>query len=301
MNVTLRQLEYVLALEQHLSFREAAEAVGVTQPGLSSQLQTLERALGVDLFERDRRGVWITDAGRALLPRARAAVQAAEDLEQAATHHRDPLHGDVRLGVIPTVAPFLLPGLMPIARGVLPRVRWQLIEETTPRIVEALENGDLDVGLLALEADLGGLAKRPLLREPFHLAVSDDHPLATRKTVTPQHVMGEELLLLGDGHCLRDQTIAWCSRVGHTSVGDWSATSLTTLVQMVAAGQGATLLPASAGANGNVEGLSMIPFRGPGPARTLWLVWRPSSPRVEMWGKLADLVVQTAPGGLRKV
>jgi LysR family hydrogen peroxide-inducible transcriptional activator len=300
MEFSLRQLEYARALEDHLSFREAADATGVSQPGLSTQLQALERALGVDLFERDRRGVWVTDPGRALLPRVRAVLRAAEELVEAAAAHRDPFVGRVRLGVIPTVAPFLLPRLMPLARGALQGVTWQLVEETTPRIVEAIERGDLDVGLLALEADLGSLARRPLLHEPFRFAIPAEHPLAGRKAVEAKHVVGEELLLLGDGHCLRDQAIAWCQRVGHEGAADWSASSLTTLVQMVASGQGATLLPASAEAGLEVDGLVLLPFRGPGPSRTIGLVWRPSSPRVELWGRVAELVVEAAPEGTRR-
>jgi LysR family hydrogen peroxide-inducible transcriptional activator len=200
MNLTLRQLEYFSAVAEHESFQRAAKACAVTQPGLSAQLAQLEDQLGVRLFERGRRGVLITPAGAALLSRAQRVLLEARDLEEAARGEAEPLSGDLRLGVIPTLAPYLLPRALAAVRAKYPALRLLLREDQTSRLVELLWKGELDLLLLALQAPLEGLKTRELFRDPFLLAVPPEHRLARRKRVREQELAGEPVLLLEDGH-----------------------------------------------------------------------------------------------------
>lgn len=200
MRPTLRQLEYLVALAETLSFRRAAEATHVSQPGLSAQIRELETLLGVRLFERSRRRVLATAAGEAASGRARRILARVDDLADAARRHRSPLCGDLRLGVIPTVAPYLLPRALPAVRRRHPDLRLLLAEDQTPRLVERLASGRLDVLLLALETDLRASETRPLFRDPFLLAVPSDHRLAARKRVREADLADESVLLLEDGH-----------------------------------------------------------------------------------------------------
>jgi len=200
MRPSLRQLEYLVAVADLLHFRRAAEATHVSQPGLSAQIQELERLLGVRLFERDRRHVLPTAAGRDAARQARAILAAVDDLIEGARGHREPLTGTLRVGVIPTVAPYLLPRLLPHLRARFPHLRLLLREEQTPRLIDLLSDGHLDVLLLALEADLGDAVTRALFRDPFLLAVPPGHRLAGRRRLRERDLADEELLLLEDGH-----------------------------------------------------------------------------------------------------
>ncbi len=200
MRPTLRQLEYLVALADTLSFRRAAEASFVSQPGLSAQIKELEKTLGVSLFERNRRTVLETPAGKEASRRAREVLAAVDDLVDAASLHRAPLAGDLRLGVIPTVAPYLLPRALPMVRKKHPDLRLLIAEDQTPRLVARLAAGELDVLLLALEADLGDSETLPIFRDPFVLAVPTGHPLAARKRAREDDLTGETVLLLEDGH-----------------------------------------------------------------------------------------------------
>jgi LysR family hydrogen peroxide-inducible transcriptional activator len=273
--VTLRQLQYAAAVAEARSFRRAAEACGVSQPALSAQLAGAERALGARLFERDRRGVLVTGAGEVLLARARAVLVAADDLVEAARRGADPLAGTLRIGVLPTVGPYLLPRAAPALRKALPRLQvvWQ--EDRTAALVGRVGAGELDGALVALEADLGDLAHQVVGRDPFVLAAPPGHPLARGEgPVRVERLDGERVLLLDDGHCLRDQALAVCARAGAEELG-YRATSLATLVQMVAGGAGVTLLPRIAVATEAPRaGLRARPFADPPPGRTLVLAWR---------------------------
>lgn len=197
---TLRQLEYLISLAETLSFRRAAEATFVSQPGLSAQVQELERILGVRLFERSRRQVLATPAGEEAARRARDVLTRVDDLIDAARLHRTPLAGPLRLGVIPTVAPYLLPRALPAVRRRHPDLRLLLAEDQTPRLVERLDQGRLDVLLLALEADLGDSHTLELFRDPFVVAVPRGHRLAGRKRIRETDLQDEQVLLLEDGH-----------------------------------------------------------------------------------------------------
>jgi LysR family hydrogen peroxide-inducible transcriptional activator len=273
--LTLRQLQYLLAVAEDRSFRRAAEACHVSQPSLSQQVADAERALGVRLFERDRRRVLVTAAGERLLARARRVLVEADDLVEAATRLSDPLSGTVRVGVIPTVGPYLLPRAAPAVRRALPKLAVVWEEDKTAPLVRRVSAGELDAALLAREADLGDLVQAELASDPFVLAAPPEHPLARRAgPVHTADLQGERVLLLDDGHCLRDQALEVCAKGRAEELG-FRATSLSTLVQMVASGAGVTLLPRLAvEAEGGRARLRIRPFARPAPGRTLVLAWR---------------------------
>jgi LysR family hydrogen peroxide-inducible transcriptional activator len=287
---TLRQLQYAAAVAERRSFRAAAQACHVSQPSLSAQVAELERGLGVRLFDRDRRGVLVTAAGEALLARARALLVAADDLVDAARRRADPLAGTVRLGILPTIAPYLLPAVAPAIRRRLPRLTVLWTEERTDALVRAVAAGALDGAIVAREAELGDLEERPLLVDPFVLAVPASHPLAADDgPVRAEVLRGERVLLLEDGHCLRAQALEVCSRARAEELG-FRATSLPTLVQMVGAGAGVTLLPAMAA---EVERrraeLRVRPFAPPAPARHVVLASRRGSALAPALDAVADV------------
>lgn len=277
--VTLRQLQYVLAVAEHRSFHRAAEACAVAQPSLSAQVAQLEAALGLRLFERLARGVLVTEAGAEVVERARRTLLEADDLVATAERARDPLAGVLRIGVIPTVAPYLLPDAAPVLRAMYPRLQLVWVEEKTHAVVERVESGDLDAAIVALESDLGSLEREPVGRDAFVLAVPPGHPLATAHgAIRAGDLDGETVLLLDDGHCFRDQALAVCQRV-RAEEASMRATSLSTLAQMVAGGAGVTLLPSIAvAAENRARGLALRPFGPRGPYRTLAVAWRKSAP-----------------------
>jgi len=295
---SLRQLECVLAVADQLHFGRAARACGITQPALSQQVQQLERSLGAVLFERDRRQVLLTPAGQALVPRARAALAEVDAFLETAGLLQDPLAGSLRLGVIPTVAPYVLPDAVPALRRRFKKLRLLLREEQTPQLIADLESGRLDLGLLALEAELGGLRTLPLYADPFLLAVPPGHRLAGRKQAQERDLAGEEVLLLEDGHCLRNQALSLCARAGAHELGDFRATSLNTLVRMIAGGNGVTLLPSMAVASEvrPSERLQLLRLER-GAQRTIGLAWRASSPRSQTFQRIAEVLTEKAPPG----
>jgi LysR family hydrogen peroxide-inducible transcriptional activator len=278
---SLRQLQYVVAVADARSFRRAAEQCGVSQPSLSAQLAQLEGALGVRLFERDRRRVLLTSAGEELVERARRVLVEADDLVAAARRLGDPLAGTLALGVIPTVSPYLLPVAAPAVRRAHPRLTIRWLEDKTENLARDLHAGRLDAALLALEADLGGPLQREVIgRDPFVLAAPRAHPLAKKgaRPASLGDLRGAHLLLLDDGHCLRDQALAVCAGA-RTEELAFRATSLPTLAQMVSAGAGITLLPRMAVATESRRAhLVVRPLADERAFRTLALVWRPTSP-----------------------
>jgi LysR family transcriptional regulator, hydrogen peroxide-inducible genes activator len=291
---SVRQLEYAVAVADHRSFRRAAAASGITQPALSAQIAQLERDLGAQIFERDRRRVLVTPAGEEVLGHARRILGALDDLVDGAGSHREPLTGTVRLGVIPTVAPYLLPAGLPAVRARHPRLKLILREDQTARLLAELDAGRIDAALLALPVP-GDLAAIELYREEFLLAAPDGHPLLGRRRVRQDDLDGETTLLLEDGHCLRDQALAVCQAAGAREAAELRATSLPTLVQMVAGGLGVTLLPESAaavlaGRRGGV-GLRRLAEH---PGRSIGLVWRMSSARGPEFGLLAAAIGDAA-------
>lgn len=277
---SLRQLQYAVAVADTLSFRRAAELCGVSQPALSSQLAELEAALGVQLFERDRRRVLVTPAGKELIERARRILLETDDLVEAAKRLGDPLKGTLRIGVIPTIAPYLLPEIVPILRRRFPRLLVVWIEDKTAALLERMDEGTLDAAVLALEAELGvSLEQEVIGHDPFVVAMPKGHPLAQSDTpIALDDLHDSDVLLLDDGHCFREQALSLCSAAGLRELS-FRATSLPTLAQMVAGGAGITLLPRLAVAAENRRGsLAIRRFAEPVPSRTLAVVWRKSSP-----------------------
>lgn len=275
---TLRQLQYAVAVADLLSFRRAAERCAISQPSLSAQLQQLEEALGVRLFERDRRRVLPTEAGRALVERARALIVQMDELVEAARSASDPLSGTIRIGVIPTVSPYLLPQVAPILRKKFPRLKLLWTEDKTVTILRDVQAGGLDAALVAQRTGLGDLEVRTIADDPFVLATAKDHPLAGRKgAASTAELRDADVLLLDEGHCFREQALAVCTRARAHEL-EFRATSLTTLTQMVAGGAGVTLLPTLAvKTEGGRADLKVRAFSDPVPKRTLTLVFRPNS------------------------
>jgi LysR family hydrogen peroxide-inducible transcriptional activator len=272
---SLRQLQYLVAVAEARSFRGAAALCRVSQPSLSAQIAALERALGVRLYERDRRNVRPTAAGQELCARAGRVLVEADDVLEASVRLGDPLAGTLRLGVLPTIAPYLLPEVVPALRRRHPRLDLRWTEEKTEGLIAALRGGGLDAALLALEARLGELERAVIGPDPFVLAAAPDHPLVRGRG--PLHLGdlgGARVLLLDEGHCLREQALAVCA-AGKAEEQGFRATSLGTLAQMVAQGAGVTLLPALAVAvEAQRAGLATRRFAAPAPHRTLGLCWR---------------------------
>jgi LysR family hydrogen peroxide-inducible transcriptional activator len=297
---SLRQLEVVVALAEQLNFRRAAEACMITQPALSQQLQQLERVIGFRVFERNRRRVVPTPAGSELVEHARRALIEIDAFVEAARGFREPLAGPLRMGVIPTVAPYVLPVAVPRLRRAFPRLKLFLHEAQTARLVELLRAGKLDLALLALEAELGELESEPLYTDPFVVAVPQGHALGQRASVREADLAEGEVLLLADGHCLREQALDLCRRARAHEAGDFRATSLNTLVRMVAGGIGITLLP-SMSVESEVHAqdrLRVLPFTGTKPGRTIGLAWRRSSPRKRDFAALAAVLRDHPPAGV---
>jgi LysR family hydrogen peroxide-inducible transcriptional activator len=282
-DLKLKDLRYLVALADERHFGRAAQACFVSQPTLSAQLKKLEEYLGVQLIERNPGQVTLTEPGEHIVARARRILEASDEVVTLAKSHRDPLAGKLRLAVLPTIGPYLLPRLTREIRKSLPRLELRLYEFQTSVMLEKLHAGAIDVGILALPVATEGLECRRLYDEPFTVAMPEHHRLAKRPSVRVEDLKDESLLLLDDGHCLRDQALEVCSRVGVQEKQDFRATSLETLRQMVATGAGITLLPemASQGAYGKAQGVVVRPFAKPAPSRKIGAVWRKTSARLQ--------------------
>lgn len=286
---TVRHLETLVAVADQGSFRRAAASLGMSQPALSAQVQGAEDLLGVQVFERDRRAVLVTPAGEDIIGRAREALASIDAVGDAARRRSAPLVGPLRLGVIPTIAPYWLPALLPAVRTKYPRLELILREDQTHRLLSQLDRGQIDAALLALPVP-GDFTTAEIARESFLLAAPKGSPLVKKKRVSDRDLDDATVLLLEDGHCLRDQALAVCDRGGAVESMEVRATSLPTLVQMVAGGLGVTLLPESAAAalvqpRGAID---LAPFVAPQPGRTIGLAWRTSSARLREFRMLAE-------------
>ena len=293
---TLRQLQYAVAVAELLSFRKAAERCHVSQPSLSAQLAQLEDALGVPLFERSRRRVLLTSAGEELVERARRVLLDADDLVQLSRRVGNPLSGTLRIGVIPTLSPYLLPALTPALKKAFPKLSVMWVEDKTASLVRSVDAGAMDAALLAVEAELGDLETERIAEDPFVLATPAGHPLGAKKQpATLSELRGADVLLLDEGHCFRAQALAVCSRA-RTHELEFRATSLPTLVQMVAGGAGVTLLPKLAvKTEAQRADLRIRPLAEPTPHRTVALAWRPNSPLAEALRKVAAEIRKAWP------
>jgi len=289
--LNLRDLKYLVAVAEHRHFGRAADACFVSQPTLSTQLKKLEQELGVTLIERSNRQVMLTPVGARIVDQAQLVLREVNQLVHMAEEASDPLGGDFRLGVIPTVAPYLLPKILrPIAKT-LPNLRVQLTEGQTAVITRLLRNGDLDAVILALPVDEDNVVARKLYTEPFLFAVSKQHPKAGNDSIQLRDLDGEQVLLLEDGHCLRDQALEVCDSHNAHENANFRATSIETLRQMVAAGVGTTLMPKLA-VTRQAGTVRYIPFKGTPPHRDIGLCWRSTTSRVDLLEELSDLLVE---------
>jgi LysR family hydrogen peroxide-inducible transcriptional activator len=290
--MNLKDLKYLVALADTGHFGKAAERTFVSQPTLSAQLKKLEEYLGVKLVERQPKNVQLTDVGKQVVIRARRMLEQGDEIVALARNNTDPLSGRLKMALIPTVGPYLLPRVMQKIRKAVPNLGLMLYEYQTEPLLKRLRDGDIDLGIIALPTDQEGLESRVLYQEDFMLAVPQQHALAGKSTIRIQDLKGQALLLLEDGHCLREQALEVCSRVGVHEVEDFRATSLETLRQMVVAGLGITLLPELAvdAPFGAQRGLTTRSFANPAPSRTVGAVWRKSSTRTVAIGELCRVI-----------
>jgi LysR family transcriptional regulator, hydrogen peroxide-inducible genes activator len=290
---SLRQLRYLVALSHRLSFRAAAEDTFVTQSTLSAGIKELETLLDVELVERDTRNVRLTAIGGEVAERAATLLAQAADLVEAARLAREPLSGMLRLGVIPTIAPFMLPVLLPPLRAAHPGLKLYLREDLTQRLLERLRSGDLDVVLIALPYDTGELITRELFKDEFWFVARGDDPLARSREIAVRSLRTGDVLLLEEGHCLREHAIAACGARAAGGDPRVEATSLYTLLQMVEGGLGTALLPEMTLKAGILKGTSLVarPFAREIPARTIALAVRPTSAHRRDFELLAEFIV----------
>ncbi|MBA3446147.1 MAG: hydrogen peroxide-inducible genes activator [Pseudaminobacter sp.] len=289
--LTVRQMEYFEALAQTLHFGRAAELAGVTQPALSAQIAEMEERLGCRLFERGGKAVRMTEEALALLPRIETILADIRDVETIARRGRFAMEGKFRLGIIPTVAPYLLPHALPDLKTRFPALVLELREAVTASLAAETAAGRLDGFIAALPLDFPGLVTEPLFEDRFFLAVPADDPEFASPPVPPESPALERLMLLEEGHCLREQALAVCGTVRPVAMASYGATSLTTLLQMVAHGLGVTLVPEMAkGPAGDMRDLKIVPFMEPMPSRTVCLAWRRNSSRHEECVELARII-----------
>ena len=288
--MTLTELRYIVAVARERHFGHAAEACFVSQPTLSVAVKKLEEELGVQLFERGPGEVTVTPPGQKIVEQAQRVLEEASRIKDLAAAGRDPLAGPLRLGAIYTIGPYLLPKLIPILRRVAPAMQLHIQENFTHRLGDALKSGEVDVILIALPFVEPGIQTRALYDEPFFVAVPKGHAWEGRKRITADELTRESLLLLGEGHCLRDQVLEFCNAPRTRAI---EGGSLETIRQMVAGGVGVTVLPATA-INPNVADplIRILPLR-PAPSRRVGLAWRKSFPRPEAIEALRNAILAT--------
>ncbi|MGE0188082.1 MAG: LysR substrate-binding domain-containing protein [Steroidobacteraceae bacterium] len=279
--MNLRDLRYLVALADTKHFGKAAVRCHVSQPTLSAQLKKLEEYLGVELIERQPRRVTLTDMGEQVVAHARHIVNESDDLLALARSQRDPLSGSLKLALIPTIGPYLLPLIARQLRKQLPKLKFMLYEYQTEPLLQSLRAGEIDMGVLALPVHADGVETCQLYEEEFMVALPKDHRLASKASIKLTDLTGDSMLLLDDGHCMRDQALDICGHADLDEDQDYRATSLETLRQMVAAGMGVTLLPklSTNGPFGMEKRVLIKPFPKPAPTRTVGAVWRKSSTR----------------------
>ena len=289
--ISLKQLRYFDAVAREKHFGRAAEQCAVTQPALSMQIQDLEQQLGTQLLERGRRGVMLTASGREIAERAAKVLTDIRDIVDFARHQGDVPAGQLHLGVIPSIAPYILPPLLPVLREQYPDLDLHLRETQTQHLVRELLDGQLDLLLLGLPVDDPHIETAPLFDDRFLLATSKNHPITASLRATPEMLEQDRLLLLEEGHCMRDQALAVCDlqRVGNLDTS--GSSSLSTIVQMVANGLGITLLPELClDVESRHGAINVIRFADPEPQRTIGLAWRRSSPRKQHFAELGKLI-----------
>jgi LysR family transcriptional regulator, hydrogen peroxide-inducible genes activator len=294
---SLKQLRYLDAMARLGHFGKAADHCAVTQPALSMQIQELEKELGVRLIERRPRGAALTDAGREIASRAARILTEVRDLKDCARARAMPLSGPLSLGIIPTVAPYVLPPLLPSLRESYPELDLQVRETHTLQLKDELLDGSLDLLMLALPLVHAEIATLPLFEDRFLLAMPRNRRIKGGMRATPELLKEDRLLLLEEGHCLRDQALAYCALRRVDSIDTFGASSLSTIVQMVANGMGLTLLPEISIHLESMHGhIRLMRFEEPEPTRVLGLAWRTTSPRKRDFVELGKLIVEAVPG-----
>ncbi|WP_344964611.1 DNA-binding transcriptional regulator OxyR [Oceanisphaera sediminis] len=295
--MNLRDLEYLVALAEERHFRKAAEKCFVSQPTLSGQLRKLEDELGVVLMERTSRKVLFTPAGDAITAQARRVLAETKELRDTARTFTEPMSGELHIGLIPTVGPYLLPHIIPVLKQHFPELHIYLYEAQTHTLLKQLADGDLDCLILAQLDSMDNFGSLPLYDEPMMLALPTEHAWAGREQIALNELQGEKLLMLEDGHCLRDQAMGFCFAAGIGEDNHFQATSLETLRNMVAAGSGLTLIPQLAVGlhNGNL-GVNYLPVVNPEPHRTISLLYRIHSVRRPCFNEMAKVIRQLIKG-----
>jgi len=306
--MTLRELRYLVALADQEHFGRAAEECCVSQPTLSTQIKKLEGYLGATLIERNAGSFALTPVGQDIVAKARRIVRQVDDLQTTARTALGPLVGPLRLGVIPTLAPYFLPWLIPLVKGHYQRLQLVVDEDLTQHLVQRLRSYEIDAALLALPLDGEDFEEQALFDEPFWLACPPGHALAELETIAQADLRGIPLLLLADGHCLRGQALAACGRLGDSdgideAIDDFRAVSLETICQLVAAGFGCTLLPALAALPPQRPQPSFVirPLQSANDSRRVGLVWRRGYPKARELALLGDLIIDNPPAGTRPV
>ncbi|MEO0543366.1 MAG: LysR substrate-binding domain-containing protein [Pseudomonadota bacterium] len=289
---TVRQLLFFDALAREKHFRRAAESVNVTQPALSAQIMDMEDKLGTDLVERNRGGITLTPTGKLLLPKARAILQQIEALEELATSKADELSGTLEIGMIPTVAPYLLPKLLPALRTAFPALELKVREAKTERLVQELTNGNLAAIIAAKPIEIRNAKSTDLFEDIFYMAAGRNSADVLSSPIAPDKLVMDRLLLLEDGHCLRDQALTVCEAAGPYQLVNLGATSMTTLLQLVANGLGVTLIPSIAidAETQKLDAIEIAPFTAPAPSRKIALFYRGSSARSTNFEALAETI-----------
>lgn len=291
--MNFRDLQYLVALEELKHFRKAAEKCFVSQPTLSGQIRKLEDELNIQLMERSSRKVIFTQAGLDIVEQAKVILLQAKTLKEIAKSHNEPMQGRLHIGLIPTVAPYLLPLIIPVIKKEFPELELYLHENQTSVLLKQLQQGELDCLLLALLPDMESFQQSPLYDEPLELALSESHKWADKKSVDLNKLSGQRLLMLKDGHCLRDQAMGFCFAAGAIEDNSFKATSLETLRHMIGADSGLTLFPQLAiPTNRSQAGIKYIPFNDPVPFRTIGLLSRKNSVRQVCFEQLAKLITK---------
>jgi LysR family hydrogen peroxide-inducible transcriptional activator len=306
--MTLRELRYLVALADREHFGRAAEDCCVSQSTLSTQIKKLEGYLGTTLIERNARSFSLTPIGQDIVAKARRIVRQVDDLQSTARTALGPLVGPLRLGVIPTLAPYFLPWLVPVVKGHFQRLQLVVHEDLTQHLMQRLRTFEIDAALLALPLDGEDFEELPLFDEPFWLACPQGHFLAELKAIAQTNLRGIPLLLLADGHCLRGQALAACGRLADNddvdeAIDDFRAVSLETICQLVAAGFGCTLLPALAALPPQrpEPPFAIRPLQSPNDSRRIGLVWRRGYPKEQELALLGNLIIDNPPAGTRPV
>lgn len=303
--MTLTELRYIVTLARERHFGRAADKCHVSQPTLSVALKKVEQRIGAQLFERSSADVRLTPLGEQVAAQAENVLEEAAKLDEIASQGRDPLVGPLRLGVIYTIAPYLLPKLIPALHARAPQMPLYLQENFTVRLAEQLRRGELDVAVLALPFSEPGILTRPVYDEPFRVAMPCGHPLAKERKIAAERLTAEHLLLLGQGNCFRDQVVQACPRLNEPGGLERSleGSSLETLRHMVASGAGISVVPASAVESwpGDEKLMTIRPFADPVPMRRVVLAWRVTFPRPQAIDALRDAILAAPPAGVLPV